>query len=513
MEENSPEVPQRTLENPQSNVADAEQTQVVVSSEKTKKRPYCIYTRREKWVVVTMIAVTGVFSPLSSSIYFPAIPTLSNVFNKSVELINLTVTMYMVFQAISPMVFGTLADTVGRRLMYASCLLILSLSCVGLALVPVNAYWLLLLLRCFQAAGSASTIALGSGVIADIAEPAERGGFYGIFQSGPVIGPAIAPIIGGALTGSLGWRSIFWFLCIAAGVAFIVIIVFLPETLRAIVGDGSIVPPQYLRPVVKIIGRKHTRLDEGSEQVLPEKKKFRNPLGLLKQPDIFLLLLFNGWGVAVFYSLTATISTLFVEAYPFLSEVQIGLCFLGIGGGSFVGTVLCGRMLDFSYRRTARKLYPDLEPREYREKAREDEKFPIEQARLEFLPYFMVLFVGAVLGYGWTIQSKVHISAPLILNFIVGLCSMVVMTTASTLSIDLAPNQSSSIAACNNLVRGALGATLVAVIDLITRKLGPGWTYVLLGGICALLTPSIYVVIKIGPRCRAKRRARQNNKS
>ncbi|KAF9255943.1 MFS general substrate transporter [Marasmius fiardii PR-910] len=508
MEEKSPEISQRAPDNSQSNLADVEQAQVA-SPEETRKRPYSIYTRGEKWMVVIMIAVAGVFSPLTSSIYFPAIPTLSKVFNKSVELINLTVTMYMVFQAISPMFFGTLADTIGRRLIYASCLLILSLSCVGLALVPVDAYWLLLLLRCFQAAGSASTIALGSGVIGDIAEPAERGGFLGIFQSGPVLGPALAPIIGGALTGSLGWRSIFWFICIAAGVAFIVLILFLPETLRAIVGDGSIVPPRYMRPVVSIVGQRHARLG-GSEQVLPQKKKFRNPLGLLKQPDIFLLLFFNGWSVAVFYSITATISTLFVEAYPFLSEVQIGLCFLGIGGGSFVGTLLCGRMLDFGYRRTARNFYPDLEPPEFREKAREDENFPIEQARLEFVSYFVVLFVGAVLGYGWTIQNKVHISAPLILNFIVALCSTVVMTTASTLSIDLAPSQSSSIAACNNLVRGALGATLVAVIDLITRKLGPGWTYVLLGGITAFLTPSIYVVIKIGPGCRAKRRARQN---
>lgn len=39
-------------------------------------------------------------------------------------------------------------------------MLVLCLTCVGLALVPTNAYWLLMLLRCVQAAGSASTIAL-----------------------------------------------------------------------------------------------------------------------------------------------------------------------------------------------------------------------------------------------------------------------------------------------------------------------------------------------------------------
>ena len=45
--------------------------------------------------------------------------------------------------------------------MFIGCMVVLSVACVGLALVPTNAYWLLMLLRCLQAAGSASTVALG----------------------------------------------------------------------------------------------------------------------------------------------------------------------------------------------------------------------------------------------------------------------------------------------------------------------------------------------------------------
>ena len=40
------------------------------------------------------------FSPLTANIYFPAIPVISDAFHKSVELINLTVTMYMVLQGV-----------------------------------------------------------------------------------------------------------------------------------------------------------------------------------------------------------------------------------------------------------------------------------------------------------------------------------------------------------------------------------------------------------------------------
>lgn len=115
------------------------------------------------------------------------------------------VTMYIVFQGVgtsalfyeqknvhnafgtAPMFWATLADSWGRRPMFICCLLLLSISCVGLALVPTTDYWLLLFLRCFQAAGSASTIALGAGVIGDISEPAERGGFFGVYNIGPMV--------------------------------------------------------------------------------------------------------------------------------------------------------------------------------------------------------------------------------------------------------------------------------------------------------------------------------------
>ena len=62
---------------------------------------------------------------------------------------------------LAPMFWGTLSDRWGRRPMFISCMVVLALACVGLALIPTNAYWLLMLLRCLQAAGSASTIALG----------------------------------------------------------------------------------------------------------------------------------------------------------------------------------------------------------------------------------------------------------------------------------------------------------------------------------------------------------------
>lgn len=123
--------------------------------------PYSIYTNWEKWAITAIAAGGGLLGPLPANIYFPAIPQLTKVFHESTELLNNTVTVYLVLQGASPMLWGTLSDKLGRRPVFILCLSILTLSCVGLALTPTDAFWLLLLLRCLQAAGCTSTIAIG----------------------------------------------------------------------------------------------------------------------------------------------------------------------------------------------------------------------------------------------------------------------------------------------------------------------------------------------------------------
>ncbi|KAI0652010.1 MFS general substrate transporter [Trametes meyenii] len=476
----------------------------------TPPKPYSIYTTRERWFIVAVTAFAALFSPLTANIYFPAIPTLSSAFHVSTEQINLTVTVYMVVQGISPMFWGTLSDRWGRRPMFIGCMIVLSLACVGLALVPTNAYWLLMVLRCLQAAGSASTIALGAGVIADIAAPAERGTFFGFWNIGPMVGPCVGPVLGGVLADRLGWRAIFWFLCISAGVCAVIMVLLLPETLRALVGNGSIPPPKAYMPLIPIIGRT-TQNSEDTEK--PPHRGFANPLVLFTYPDVSLLLFFNALVYSVFYGVTATISTLFQPTYPYLTETDTGLCFLAIGGGMLVGGVVNGKILDHEYQRVKRSLIrrveADPEKKIRPEDVTKEENFPIEYARLRLMPATFALYVAACIGYGWCLQARVNIAGPLVMQIIIGWTCMAIMNSAQTLLVDLAPTHGSAITACNNLVRCSFGAVCVSVIDLILKALGTGWTYVLLSGICVVFSPIYYVLMRYGPVWRAKRRARR----
>ena len=127
---------------------------------------------------MVMVACGGFFSPLSANIYFPALNSLAADLQVSNELINLSLTSYMIFQGLAPTIFGDLADMTGRRPTYILGFMIYIGANVGLALQ--NNYAALLVLRCLQSSGSSGTVALGNGVVADIASSGERGKFMGM---------------------------------------------------------------------------------------------------------------------------------------------------------------------------------------------------------------------------------------------------------------------------------------------------------------------------------------------
>ena len=470
---------------------------------------YSIYTNKEKWLIVAMVALAGFYrygeavrpvktsltvlcSPLPANIYFPAIPTIAKAFHKSVDDVNQTVTVYLVFQGISPMLWGPISDRYGRRLVFLGCLSVLVAASIGLALCPTDQFWLLLFLRCFQSGGSASTIALGAGVIGDISTSRERGGYFGMFNLGPMLAPCIAPAMGGALSQSLGWRSIFWSIVIMVAACLVLIALFLPETLRSIAGNGSIPVPRHLRPILPIVGRK-AALGKADAESRATPKHSVNPFVLFTYPDVIVLLTFTGIVYAVNYTITATISSSFAKIYPDLSETVLGLCYLPTGAGMIIGSTVTGKVLDWEYDRV---------------KQRTGEAYTIEYARLRLMPYYLTLFVCCVIGWGWTIQAKAHMAAPLCLAVLLGWTSMGILNTTMTLNIDILQSRSSGATACTNLVRCGIAAILVSTIDRMTSKLGDGWTYTLWGAVCAMLMPLMFLEMKKGPQWRKKREAK-----
>ncbi|KAH8922409.1 MFS general substrate transporter [Atractiella rhizophila] len=472
-----------------------------------QERPYSVYNHREKTLLVALASFGAFFSPLTANIYFPAIPNIANALHKTIQDINLTVTIYQVGQGVAPMFWGTISDTSGRRLMFIANLIVLMLACIGLALTPTSDYWLLLVLRLLQAFGSASTVALSSGVVSDVTEPHERGGFVGLSTLGPMAGPAIGPVISGLLTENLGWRSIFWFLCIFTGAGILILVLFLPETLRAMVDDGSVPPPRLHRPLIPVL----LKSDSTRQHDRPPPPKHKtNPFRaftLFKYPDCVLTLICCGVVTGAMYSILATISPLFEDAYPYLNTTTIGLCFLSIGTGQILGSLYTGKLADRSFQ----SVKADFIKRQEQdgENPVNMDDFPLEYARFKMMPYYLIIYTGVMLGYGWCIEKRVHLSVTLILHFIFGFVTIGMFNALTIINLDALPGFGSSITACNNLVRCAFSAGTVAFVDPLTTALKPGKAYTVLAGISiVLIVPCCLIIIGIGGKWRKRRRDR-----
>lgn len=312
---------------------------------KTPPAPlHTVFTRPQRIFIVIMITLGSFFSPLSGQIYFPAIPDIANDYHTTTGRINLTITTYMIMQGLAPTIMGTFGDTTGRRPAYILTFAIYLAANIGLAVQ--KSYPALLVLRCLQSAGSSGTIALGYGVMSDVATPAERGKYLGPAAAGVMLAPAIGPTIGGLLAQYLGWRSIFWFLAIINGGYLVVYALFMPETSRKVVGDGSIPPSDWwvMSPFQYWSARREkqrairegrgSQIDEKEKkaQELAKKRKFRfpNPLTsvvILREKDACIVICFIALGMFVLMSQLASFPTLFGEVYGF-NTFKVGLCYL-----------------------------------------------------------------------------------------------------------------------------------------------------------------------------------------
>jgi len=114
--------------------------------------PYTIFTRSEKRWIVFLVAYAGLFSPLSSFIYYPALFNIAEDLDVTLTMANLSITTYMLVSGVAPSLLGDMADTMGRRPLFLFAILTYTVANVGLAVQ--RSYPALLVLRMVQSAGS-----------------------------------------------------------------------------------------------------------------------------------------------------------------------------------------------------------------------------------------------------------------------------------------------------------------------------------------------------------------------
>ncbi|KAJ5764916.1 MFS transporter [Penicillium odoratum] len=474
----------------------------------TGHEKFSVFTTGEKRAMVAIGSLAAFFSPLSSSIYFPALDTIASALDVSTSKINITVTTYLILQGVAPMFIAGFSDTAGRRPAYMICFTIYLAANLGLGLQ--NSYAALLVLRMLQSAGSSGTVALANGLVADMVTSSERGSYIAFASLGSMLGPSLAPVIGGLISQYLNWHWIFWFLLILSGVFFTGLALFLPETCRKVVGDGSIPPPTLNMSLTDVLRHKR-RIKKGlnpdPEKVAEIRKNYRlripSPWPTLRvcfDLETALILLTTGLMFACFYAVMTGATTSFHEVYHF-NNIQTGLMYLPIGAGGIVSAFTTGRIVDWNYRRHAKKAgLPVLK------NVRADiRNFNIEKVRIQVaLPLYYTSLV-TVIGYGWVLGHKVNLAAPIILLFICGYCLNGASQVLNALMVDIWPGRSASATAANNLFRCELGAAASAAISPMTQAMSSGWAYTTLALIALAASPSFWIMMTHGIKWRQKR--------
>lgn len=471
--------------------------------------PHSVFTHRQKLQITILVSLASVFSPMSATIYTPALPTIAQDLGVSVSLVNLSVTSYMIFQGLSPSIWGSVTDVLGRRPVYLLTFCVYIGACLGLAFT--TNYTQLIVLRCLQSTGSASTIAIGAGVIGDITQRKERGGYIGFYSAGSLVGNALGPILGGIFAQTVGWHGIFYFLTALAGCFAVVLFLVLPETLRAIVGNGSIEPGStYLtRPVLRLLSPPHAG-PPTEENPRPPRRKVDifGPLKMMRQLDVLCGLLFTAFFYTVWQATLVASATLFATVYG-LDKISVGLAFIANGVGAVSASLVVGKILNHDYKiaqRREKAAQDDATLQTVETGARQVEH--IEHARLRRSPYMAFIFIGACLAYGWCTEARTTVALPIFWTFFTGFTTTAIMSMFSTLIVDWYPDSGASATAAINLARCLLGAGGTAVIQPMINRIGVGWTFTVGAGIAVAALPLGVLVWYRGEQWRRHREDR-----
>ncbi|KAL4963064.1 major facilitator superfamily domain-containing protein [Aspergillus stella-maris] len=471
---------------------------------------YSTFTTLQKWTIVSISAYAAWFSTLSSLIYYPAIPSLSTSLDTSISKINLTVTVYMAVASIAPALVGDTADILGRRPVYIVTLGVYFVTNVAIAVT--ERYSALLGLRVLQALSISGTFSIAYGVIADVTAPAERGSFAALVSFAIGVAPTLGPILGGALTYAAGWPWIFWFLCIASGSCLLIVTLFLPETCRGIVGDGSGAVRSYQRPLVPGImssgqSQAHACEDTNAETRPGSKRRFPNPLRsitLLLRPDNAIIITACGLMYTVYTCIMASLATLFVPTYD-LTQWEAGLIYIPFGAGGIVSTFISGRILNQAWRdaRIKRGLPVD--------KGRGDDldTFPVEKARLGVIWVPMALTVAFVVGSGWALHFQTHMAVPLVLHFFAGLVMQLDFSVYNTLLVDKNHRSPAAAQAASNILRGTLSAVMISFLQDMIDRAGIGWTFTFQAGLCLMAGALFVTDYRVGMQWRQRSRQKE----
>lgn len=181
-----------------------------------------------KNILLSIIVLTSLVNPFLGAAVNVALPNIASEFHLNGISMGWVAMSFLLSSAAFLVPLGKAADIIGRKRIFLAGNIIVTLTSLLCAFSVSGT--MLIISRALQGIGSAMMFGTGIAIITSAFPPHERGKAIGINVSAVYLGLSIAPFLGGLLTQTLGWRSIFLF-TIPVG---LLVIIF---TIRAIKTD------------------------------------------------------------------------------------------------------------------------------------------------------------------------------------------------------------------------------------------------------------------------------------
>jgi len=179
--------------------------------------------------IVFILGLLAMLMPLSIDMYLPALPVIAQQFGVPAGSAQMTLSTYILGFALGQLLYGPMADSIGRKPVILGGTLIFAAAASACALT--QSIDQLITLRFFHGLAAAAASVVINALMRDIYPKEEFSRMMSFVMLVTTVAPLLAPMIGGAVLVWLSWHAIFWILAIAALLASLMIFFFISETL------------------------------------------------------------------------------------------------------------------------------------------------------------------------------------------------------------------------------------------------------------------------------------------
>ncbi|ODN83577.1 hypothetical protein L202_01692 [Cryptococcus amylolentus CBS 6039] len=445
----------------------------------------------KNWSVLYRWFLTGIGSLLvlnstfASSAPSGIVTDLMEYFTFSQEVAILTISLFVAGYCVGPLLWGPLSESYGRRPIFIIAFFCYTCFQLGCALSKNTAS--ILIFRFLGGTFASAPLTNSGALLADIWDGKHRGTAMSWFALAPFAGPSIGPIVGGYIfVAGASWRWVFWTLTIFAGVCLFLVIAFIPETYA----------PKILANKAKRL-RKETGDDRYWAPLEKNDTSFKGRVNdILLKPFIILAKEPMLQAVTLYMSFVYGVVYLLFEAFPFVF-VQIhgfnmgenGLTFLGFFLGGVIAVILFITVFEPRYQKAARKRAPAP---------------PTPETRLEFCVIAGVCLFVAMFWFGWTAYPSIHWISPVLAAGLLGIGTLGLFVSLFNYMVDVYLWSAASALAANTVCRSVFGAVFPLFATQMYKKLNVHWASSLLGFVALVCAPIPIVLIKFGPKLRAR---------